>query len=88
MNPQQEFKVYQIRPPRRPQPMKEGAQSLDWPIMLGQIDGKLDLLLEQDLVGRVAKLERWRSQVHGGGAVILFLISVWEILSHVHFPAR
>lgn len=43
---------------------------------LGTIDGKLDMLLSQDLEKRVGRLERWRSQVLGMGAVVTALVTI------------
>jgi hypothetical protein len=63
--------------------MKEGAQ-VDVAYQLGQIDGKLDQLIAQDFDGRIASLEQWKARAGGGGAVILFLITAWELLRYVH----
>lgn len=86
MNPAKEpdrYRVYTLQAPSRRQiNMKEGAQ-IDLAVMLGQIDGKLDLLVTQDLDGRISSIESWQNRVTGGAGVILFLASIWELLRYV-----
>jgi hypothetical protein len=77
----EDYRVYTVRRSDRYN-MKEGAQ-LDLAVMLGQIDGKLDRLIAQDLDKRLGRVESWKSRLHGGGAVILSAITLWEFLRYV-----
>lgn len=57
-------------------------------LLVGQIDGKLDRVIETLIpqVGqhetRIASLERWRAYTTGGGAAILGIISLVEALRY------
>lgn len=63
---------------------------------IGEISGKLDQLLinvlprltnleeaDQMLEGRIAGIEKWQARLIGGGAVVVFLFTGFEVFRYV-----
>lgn len=70
-----------------------GRPSASLHFVVGEMNGKLDQLMasllpqlqalreaDKDHEDRIGKLEVWQARIIGGGGMVVFLISAWEVI--------